>query len=282
MNENKMPSYIYKLIELEKNNNLNLLQIGWEKCKPNYSYTNYRNIYIFHFVYKGKGKIQTEDKTYYLSENSCFLYRANDFLTLTADNEDPWEISFFAFDGALAENVINNTLFYDGSILKTINNVPEVHNCILKTLADIETKNLNEFETQKILFEFLSYISKETNPEQLNYISKEDKRKYISLTKKYIQQNFEKPITISSIAGYIKLSRTYLFKIFKSETGKNIDEYLISVRLNEARRLLHETEMPIESIAYCVGFNNYSAFFKMFRKTTGMSPSEYRKNLKGN
>ena len=78
---------------------------------------------------------------------------------------------------------------------------------------------------------------------------------------------------MSSAAGF---SSSYFSTLFRKETGKNFLEYLMDVRIEEAKTLLRESRMTIEAVAKAVGVNDYKRFSKTFKKTTGSSPKEYR------
>ncbi|MEG2017232.1 MAG: helix-turn-helix transcriptional regulator, partial [Clostridium sp.] len=70
---------------------------------------------------------------------------------------------------------------------------------------------------------------------------------------------------------------TYLAKKFKQETGKTVSEYVNEIRIKEAQFIIMATEFKIEDIAYYVGYNDKKYFSKIFKKISGVSPSEYRK-----
>ena len=75
-------------------------------------------------------------------------------------------------------------------------------------------------------------------------------QKYISAIQEYIQSNYSKSIKISDLATQLGLSRSHLYRIFKSDKGISIEEYLIDVRVNAARSLLTDTQFSCISIAF--------------------------------
>ena len=70
----------------------------------------------------------------------------------------------------------------------------------------------------------------------------------------------------------------YLARLFKKEVGMSIGAYLHECRIQEAKKLLLQAELPINEVAQRVGYDNFSYFSYLFRKRTGVSPNEYRKN----
>lgn len=92
-----------------------------------------------------------------------------------------------------------------------------------------------------------------------------------------IQEHFSDPyFNISSIAEAVHLSLPYLSTIFKQATGQNISNYLARQRLNEAKTLLRDVSIPIKDVSKRSGYEDPRYFAKIFKKRTGMTPSEFR------
>ena len=88
-------------------------------------------------------------------------------------------------------------------------------------------------------------------------------------------------LSLLSVADYLELSPSNLSRSFKAEMGKGFKEFVDLVRLDEAKRLLRETQLSIESVAGQVGYENASSFSRRFRAMRGISPSEYRISKNG-
>lgn len=65
--------------------------------------------------------------------------------------------------------------------------------------------------------------------------------------------------------------------MFKEKTGQNILDYSTKLRMNEAKRLLKETDIPLKELGYQVGYYNVSSFIRRFKQTQGLTPGDYRK-----
>lgn len=96
----------------------------------------------------------------------------------------------------------------------------------------------------------------------------------------YIHENYKKDIDINIIAESVGLSYSHLRKIFKDETGDNIINYVNSMRINESKRLLHQTNLTVREIAINLGYNNEQSFVRFFKKYVSMSPGEFRASKK--
>mgnify|MGYP000923249265 CR=1 FL=1 len=95
---------------------------------------------------------------------------------------------------------------------------------------------------------------------------------------KYLNDNYNKKISLEQIAHNMYLSPVYISKIFKEETGESPINYLIKIRLEKARDLLvKSSDASIKSIANQVGYEDAYHFSKLFKKYYGISPLYYRK-----
>lgn len=92
----------------------------------------------------------------------------------------------------------------------------------------------------------------------------------------YINNYYMSNISLVDIAAQFFLSKEHLSRLFKKETGQNLFSYIMKLKLTEAKRLLRETTMTLEDIAYQLGFSNGNYFSKVFKKNCGLTPSEYR------
>lgn len=99
---------------------------------------------------------------------------------------------------------------------------------------------------------------------------------YISQTKSLIETCYYKIQSIEEIAAEINLNKIYLERIFKKETGMTLWQYVMECRMDAARNLLSESEIPIGEIDTLIGMNSRQTFYLQFKKRFGISPNEYR------
>lgn len=97
---------------------------------------------------------------------------------------------------------------------------------------------------------------------------------------RYIYNNLSKPLTLTDISEHVHLSATYACSLFKEKTGQTINQYILDARIHRAKLMLESTNMHINEIAEAIGFSSSSYFIKVFRKVTGITPQEYRKENK--
>ena len=94
----------------------------------------------------------------------------------------------------------------------------------------------------------------------------------------YIKQNFDRKITLDDIAVYVSLSRSYLSKLFKDETGYSLFSYINHIRIEKSKELLLDDTISLVDVAGLCGFEDQSYFTKVFKKETGISPKRFRDN----
>lgn len=94
----------------------------------------------------------------------------------------------------------------------------------------------------------------------------------------YIFEHYTENILLEDVADKFDMSKSFLSKRFKTATGFGFKEYIINLRIQNACRLLLETNKSITDIAFECGFNDSNYFGDSFRKIKGISPRKYRKN----
>lgn len=144
----------------------------------------------------------------------------------------------------------------------------------------IETLKLNELESSETVEQVLYWLLVVSN----SYIAMMTNKKVepndliIGKVKDYILENYSSnKLCLESVAKSNYFSEDYLNKMFKKHTGKTIMEYVIDVRISQAKELLKGSNRSIKEIVESVGYSDRSYFSRSFKKAVGVSPSEYRK-----
>lgn len=96
----------------------------------------------------------------------------------------------------------------------------------------------------------------------------------------YINSHYNEELSRDDLASMVYLNPDYLSRKFKEEKGISISSYIMVQRVEKAKELLRTTSFPINVVAMEVGYDNFAYFTKVFRNKTGLSPNEYRKNLR--
>jgi YesN/AraC family two-component response regulator len=96
----------------------------------------------------------------------------------------------------------------------------------------------------------------------------------------YIRENYSSDLNMAVVSNYVSMNYSFFSYSFKQHTGYSFVNYLKMIRMNEAKKLLTETDMKIVEISTCVGYENEKHFMKTFKSLMGVSPGEYRKNMR--
>lgn len=97
----------------------------------------------------------------------------------------------------------------------------------------------------------------------------------VNAAKKYVQKNYKEKLTLAMISGDIGISQGYLSSVFKKTTGSNLNDYVNQVKIEKAKDLLGLHEYMMYEISDMLGFENPYYFSKVFKRITGMTPSDY-------
>ena len=92
----------------------------------------------------------------------------------------------------------------------------------------------------------------------------------------WMAEHLAEEFNLAELAAQVGLSKFYFNRLFKSAMGVSPSHHQINLRMNEAKRLLRETEKTVVEVALDIGYSNPSHFAQLFRKETGLSPSDYR------
>ena len=100
----------------------------------------------------------------------------------------------------------------------------------------------------------------------------------VARARRFLSRRYSDPnLMLQDVAGEVGMSQSHFSTVFAQETGLTFTQYLTALRIGKAKELLSATAMRSSEIAFAVGYNDAHYFSYMFKKQTGMTPSEYRK-----
>lgn len=250
---NNYYSFYRPTLENKSFSDLNPIDCGWAKCRPSLKNIACRHNYIIHYISKGRGNVCINKKNVSVCEGEIFFIKPEQIVAYTASEEDPWEYIWIEFNGSLSKKLdeINEiALPFDSDIFFSIKNCEQYF--------------MKEEWLASKLFELYIRI-----------FSKSEKQNPVCMAKNYIDCSYSGLESISALSKKLKIDRHHLARIFKREIGMTMQEYLISRRMTEARRLLSAGFNVCET-ANAVGYNDQFVFSKAFKKYYGVSPSKLK------
>ncbi len=196
----------------------------------------------------------------------------NNIIKSINSNFNVFRSSFIAPE--IIEIYLTNVIFNSFSIISNmggvIDKIPEIPN-ISKLLDKSLPINQIEKLIEQYAINFCTYAHSLINKD-----IKSDKQK----VEEYIQQNFKRNLTIREISRELYIHPTYLGCQINKWFGCSYTEYLHKLRMEEAKRILTETDLKLHEIAYSLGYVSYNNFLKQFVKYFSIKPNEFRSKLR--
>lgn len=264
---------------IKENFEMNVDECGIEQGIPGlgYKYEVLKNA-VIHYVTKGYGTFNFNGKVYNLKQGDIFILLKGMQVDYVASIDDPWEYYWIGFSGSNANEYLNRTSITNSCVANCKENskIPQI---ILNMCEISKTYNPSSSDDILLLKELYSllYALIEEFPKPFEYKDKE-LHTYIQDALNFINSNYMNSITVQEIADYVKLSRSYLYKMFIKNLGISPQRYLINLRMYKATLLLKGTKLPIGEVASRVGYSDSLLFSKTFSKHFSMSPLNYRNN----
>lgn len=103
------------------------------------------------------------------------------------------------------------------------------------------------------------------------------KKQNLQQIKEYLDAHYDQRITLDGLAERFYINKFYLTRVFKEQFGQSVTNYLMQLRITQAKRLLRFTDRSIESIAQECGLEDANYFSRLFKKVEGIPPGEYRR-----
>lgn len=261
--------------ELDKQSDLVILRAASEEFMPNkvvhYQKEEDRTYYALHYVTHGRGKLVYNNKEYVLKKGDMFLVSPKSEMTYFAVNQ--WNYYWVNVSGSKVNGLLSDVGFEEFFIRKGVED-DEIERAFRHMTSAVEFSD----EISAIGW-FLVMLGRLGSLDRRKFDGRRMFERHVDAAIQYILYNYYYPeFSLDSLAGNLAISKNYLCKIFRDRTGKTPFEYLIEVRLENARKRLEQSDAPIQEIAKVVGYRDPLYFSKEFRKKYGLSPMQYREN----
>lgn len=255
------------------------------------------NFWEFVYVDKGEVEIIADANGYRLNQGEIIFHKPNEFHNLWANGKvapNLIVISFYSYSESMEffENKILSVGDNEKNLLGKI--IKESENAFISPLNISSLKKLDRrpessFGCEQLIKlyieEFLiSLIRKTSNITKETRLSSAVKARYTDdITKKiisYLQDNLYNNLTFDDVCKYTHMGKTNLKTTFKEIVGTGVMEYYKSLKIDEAKRLIRETELNFTQISEKLSYSSIHYFSRQFKKATGMTPSEYVYSVK--
>ncbi|SHH43365.1 AraC family transcriptional regulator [Clostridium grantii] len=223
----------------------------------------------------GKGKLIVNNKEYIISNKNIFLIEKNvphEYFSISK----PWKINWVVFDGTyipqlLKQLNIENHEVFELSSIKSIANIFEESLLMLKS-----NNNKKHIECSILIY---TLITKLSYCKRINSAYNHKTKKQMTFEKIiiYLEENYDKDISLEDISKALGISTYYICRIFKAYNPVSLITYLNQYRISMSKKiLLQNPQSSIKDIGIQTGFKDPSYFSAIFKKVEGISPIEFR------
>ncbi len=244
-------------------------QFGTEQTPPSHRYgPHVRDHYLIHYVLHGKGTLAAEGLTHAIGAGQAFVIFPDQITVYQADAVYPWQYGWVGFVGEEAAELVRAAgATPEHPVLRCRHNLFAV---VHQMQQDVELA-ANGLALTGGLMRFLALLG------DVDSQYKSSARALYEKALWHFRSHYMRPISIDETARMVGLSRSQLFRIFRGETGQSPKQALTDLRLEEAYRLLLETHLSVQEIAYAVGIPSASRFCSVFSAKYGISPGQFAK-----
>lgn len=248
---------------------------------------HYHDVYEIYYLISGTRRQLVDNRIYDIQKGDMILIPKNAVHKTSCIDRNPHVRYLLSFSDLFIQSICTemgpDTI---GNVFQTVKlTVPEtrreyVRNLFDKISDESQSGNTDQYSAMLIknyLAELFAFLIRYRRSDPTTDGQEEIREAKIQQATKYISDHYNQNITLRDVAESVYMSETYFSKKFKKVTGLNFSEYLTSIRLQQADKLLSETSLSIADVAERCGFCDANYFGDVFRKAKGISPLKYRK-----
>ena len=229
------------------------------------------------YVAGGKAHFFLDGEDVVVTAGHMVLYQPKEVQKYVYYGVDQTEVFWVHFTGSEVRNILKSYnipltghVFYSGKY-------PEYQKLFQEMILELQTCRPHYEELLSMMLrQLFILISRhlEQGPRLADYVQNE-----MEAAIRHFSEYYNTEIIIDEYAAAMHRSTVWFIRSFKQYTGVTPMQYIISLRIQQAQRLLGTSEYNVTEVSSLVGYDNPLYFSRLFKKQTGMSPSEYRKNL---
>lgn len=228
------------------------------------------------YVLDGSGSFLVEEESFPISQQDLVIVNSNILHTEISSRKSPLEYIVLGVEGL-------NFLIYDDKEYLTLrcHSIKEDLNFYFHSILNEmgEQKKGSGKVCQNLLEAFIIQLSRQIDS-PVEIPSQKKATRECSRAKRYLDSNYNKSISLDTLANLIHLNKYYLAHTFRDVYGISPMNYLTQKRIFTSQELLTSTDMNLPEISQQCGFSSSSYFSQCFRKTCGLTPTEYRRQFK--
>lgn len=258
--------------------------------EPMKGYYHYHAAFELLFVHEGRGKVVVNQRTYDMGPGMLYVFQPFQLHIVHPDaaQDAPYVRTIVHFDAVGADAYagafpgVQSFYHYlwrsqmEEQVFDMQERLPFMEQ-ICTSLATIDAADRDG--RALLLLQLISCV-RELYGNRLSASSRLSPRnhRYSEQVMQWIEEHYAEDFELDRLADALHLSKNYVSRRFRQETGTSITEYLMARRMKEACKLLQTTDWTVERIGAEVGLANASYFCQLFKRLVGVTPLAYRKN----
>lgn len=257
----------------------------------------FHDFWEFVYVDKGEVEVMAGDKGYKLKQGDMIFHKPNEFHNLWANGKVAPNLIVISFDCKS-----KSMKYFENKIISVGDTIKKLLASILKEAMEAFSTPLNISATHQLEKKDNSYLGCEqlikvylqqiliylirmgTNISMEERLSSSVKERWdedmVNIVVNFLKNNINNNISFEDVCRFSNLGKTNLKMIFKEKTGTSVMEYYKSLKIDEAKNLIRETDLNFTQISERLGYTSIHYFSRHFKKVTGMTPSEYSYSVK--
>lgn len=251
---------------------------GYDQAKfPGYDWDGRRRgqlpFSVLQHTLSGQGRLSYEGRDYTLKAGETMLVTVPHNHRYWVERYEPWEFFWIAMTGQEAMRLHNTILSSVGPVFTLQESTIErLADCCLKLAGDLENAGeASQYAYSATMALYDDLLEPQEGPQGLT-----PHHAMIGRVLGHIRQNLASELNIPNLAQVAGLSRAHFSRIFTDEEGLPIAKFILQERMRLAAKLLSGHTLSIKEIASACGFDDANYFAKVFRRSFGLSPSEFR------
>lgn len=228
---------------------------------------------VFHYTLAGRGEFFAGKKAWQITQGLGFLHvinQENAGYRYPADGKEPWEFICISMEWGSVRKICREMATRYGPVFR----LPLGHPALQALFAEARWEGKEALPAQ----ESAALVAGLLQALLASAQKKEVLPQIILDAKRLTEARAEGNLTVQELAVALHVSREHLSRQFARYTGRSISAYIEDARMQKAMHLLKESNLPIQEVAWRLGFSSVSNFSRALKRKTGLSPSSYRQN----
>ena len=250
-------------------------ETGYFKLKESHrAFRKNLDSYLIVLVLSGSGTLMYNEKFYELKPGSCFFIDCKIPYYHQSSDSDPWELIWVHFHGATSKEYYRYF-----SVISDPALMPQAFGELkdkLERLLDVNTHAdlMAEISSSRLIMDILSILLQDVTNSKEEQTPARQKMLQIRL---YLDEHYTDKFSLDELSEHFFISKYHLSREFKNHFGITPNHYVISKRITLVKKLLRFSDFTLEDIAAKAGFYDTSYLNKQFKKSEGISASDFRK-----